>query len=161
MNRMDLHTIHNPEQLNILRTKCRPFDFTKHDKAEVRKLIAEMRKKMHEWRGIGLAATQVGYTEAFFVAQPPEGKFYALFNPKITKTEGKKTLMEEGCLSVPGQYGEVPRYEKVTIEGFNQSGKPVKIKAWGLLAHIFQHETDHLNGILDIDKMKSVKQSVQ
>jgi len=109
---------------------------------------------MHEWHGIGLAATQIGRNEAFFVAQPPQGKFYAVFNPKITKTEDKPILMEEGCLSVPDQYGEVSRYEKLILEGQNQNGKPVKIKAWGLLAHIFQHETDHLSGTLYIDKTK-------
>ena len=117
-------------------------------------MVKEMRMKMHEWHGIGLAATQVGMTESVFVAQAPQGKFYAIFNPKITKTEGKQLLMEEGCLSVPGVYGEVPRYEKIVIEGLDQNGKPIKIKAWDLLAQIFQHETDHLHGILDIDKMK-------
>ncbi len=152
---MELHTIHTLAHEKILRTKCVPFDFTKYTKKEIREMVTEMRKKMHEWHGIGLAATQIGRTEAFFVAQTPNGKFYAIFNPKITKTEGKPILMEEGCLSVPGVYGEVPRYEKITLEGQDQNGKPVKIKAWELLAQIFQHETDHLHGTLDIDKMKT------
>ncbi len=151
---MELHTIHKPDQLKILRTKCKPFDFSKIEKKDLRALIKEMRVKMHEWHGIGLAATQVGRTDQLFVAQTPNGKFYALFNPRITKTEGKPILMEEGCLSVPGIYGEVPRYEKVAIEGLDQNGKTIKIKAWGLLAQVLQHETDHLHGILDIDKMK-------
>jgi peptide deformylase len=155
---MEIHTIHDPKQLKILRTKCGPFDFKKYTKPEIRALVTEMRKKMHEWHGIGLAATQIGRTESFFVAQPPEGKFYAIFNPKITKTEGKPILMEEGCLSIPGQFGETPRYEKINIEGQDQNGKPVKIKAWGLLAHILQHETDHLLGTLYVDKAKSITQ---
>lgn len=151
---MELHTIHKPEQLKILRTKCKPFDFSKIEKKELRALVKEMRIKMHEWHGIGLASTQIGRTDQLFVVQTPNGKFYALFNPRITKTEGKAVLMEEGCLSVPNVYGEVPRYEKIVIEGFDQNGKALKIKAWDLLAQVFQHETDHLHGILDIDKMK-------
>ena len=154
---MEIHTIHNPDQLKILRTKCVPFDFKKYEKKAIRDLVVEMRKKMHEWNGIGLAATQIGRTEAFFVAQPPQGKFYAVFNPKITKTEGRPVAMEEGCLSVPGQYGETMRYEKLTLEGQDQNGKEIKIKAWGLLAHIFQHEYDHLQGRLYIDHAKGVK----
>jgi peptide deformylase len=151
---MQLHTIHTPAENKILRTACEPFDFEKYTKKEIREMVTEMRKKMHEWNGIGLAATQIGRTEAFFVAQPPEGKFYAVFNPKITKTEGETVLMEEGCLSVPGEYGEVSRYEKLLLEGQDQNGKKIKVKAWGLLAHIFQHEYDHLQGTLYIDKSK-------
>lgn len=151
---MELHTIHNDNHKKILRTKCAAFDFTKHTKKEIREMITEMRKKMHEWHGIGLAATQIGRTESFFIAQTPNGKFYAVFNPKITKTEGKALLLEEGCLSVPGVYGEVPRYEKIVLEGQDQNGKPIKVKAWDLLAQFFQHETDHLLGVLDIDKMQ-------
>jgi len=152
---MELHTIHNKEHEKILRTTCRPFDFAHADKKTLRALVTEMRKRMHEWRGVGLAATQIGRTESFFVAQTPNGKFYALFNPKIVKTEGKPVLMEEGCLSVPGVYGEVPRYEEVVIEGTDHNNKKVKVKAWGLLAQIFQHETDHLKGVLCVDKMKT------
>ena len=153
---MELYTIHTPEQKKILRSTCTPFDFTRYTKKEVREIVKEMRMRMHEWNGIGLAATQIGRTEQFFVAQPPQGKFYAIFNPKITKTEGKPVLMEEGCLSVPGEYGEVARYEKLVIEGQDQNGKAIKIKAWGMLAHIFQHEYDHLQGVLYTDKSKNV-----
>ena len=65
--------------------------------------------------------------------------------------------MEEGCLSVPEIFGAVERPEKITLEGFDTGGKKIKIKAWGLLARIFQHETDHLNGILFIDKAKNLR----
>ena len=150
---MELHTIHKPEQNKILRTKCAPFDFAKHDKKELKALVKDMRKKMHEWHGVGLAATQIGLKESFFVAQTPNGKFYAIFNPRITKTE-EPILLEEGCLSVPDRYGEIERYDKVTLEGQDQNGKPIKVKAWGLLAQVFQHETDHLHGALYIDKAK-------
>lgn len=150
---MELHTIHNPEQNKILRAKCKSFDFAKHDNKELKLLITEMRKKMHAWHGVGLAATQIGINEAFFVAQTPNGKFYAIFNPRITKTE-KPIMLEEGCLSVPDRYGEINRFDKIVLEGQDKNGKPIKVKAWGLLAQVFQHETDHLQGVLYTDKAK-------
>jgi peptide deformylase len=151
---MELFTIHNKDQEKILRTTCAVFDFSKYEKKALREMTTEMRKKMHEWRGVGLASTQIGKTEKFFVAQTQNGKFYAIFNPKITKTIGSPIFMEEGCLSAPGVYGFVSRYEDLVLEGFDINNKPIKIKAHGLLAQIFQHETDHLNGVLCIDKMK-------
>ncbi len=115
---------------------------------------------MKEANGVGLAANQIGLTMRVFVAQVPDPsgslKFYSLFNPRIEKTGGEKLLLEEGCLSVPGVYGKVERYERVTLSGFDKNGRSVKIKAWGLLAHVFQHEVDHLNGVLFIDKAKEL-----
>lgn len=156
---MILHTIAEKSQEALLRTKLRPFDFKSHTPAQIKKLVAGMRKKMHEWSGVGLAANQAGFDTQFFVAET-EGKFYAIFNPKITKTFGEPVEMEEACLSVPNQYGRTKRYEKITLEGQDSTGKKIKIKAWGLLAHIFQHETDHLNGLLYIDHaVKTIKAS--
>ena len=86
-------------------------------------------------------------------------KFYAVFNPRIEKSGGEKLFLEEGCLSVPGKYGAVERFERVVLAGFDRNGKPLKIKAWGLLAHVFQHEVDHLNGILFIGKAKGVHEA--
>jgi peptide deformylase len=96
-----------------------------------------------------------------FIAEVPAAdgtkKFYAIFNPTFDKQENKeKILLEEGCLSVPKTFGEVERYKTVKLTGFNKLGKPVKIKAWGLLAHVFQHEVDHLDGKLFIDKAKKI-----
>lgn len=147
---MKLHTIENKPEQKILRTKAVPFDFKKFSKPEIRSLIKEMRLKMIEWHGIGLAANQIGMNVSLFVARNDD-KFYAIFNPEITDRSGEQVLLEEGCLSVPGVYGTTPRYEKVTLQGQDQNGKKIKIKAWGLLAHIFQHETDHLAGKLYID----------
>lgn len=147
---MKLHTIEDKIDEKILHGKAVPFDFSKYNKPEIRQLIKEMRQNMIAWNGVGLAANQVGLNIALFVARN-ENKFYAIFNPEITARSGEKLLLEEGCLSVPGLYGMTPRYEKVTLEGQDQNGKKVKIKAWGLLAHVFQHETDHLAGKLYID----------
>lgn len=147
---MVLYTIHKKEEEKILRTKAVPFDFSKFTKPEIRSLVKEMRLKMIEWHGVGLAANQVGMNISLFVARTDE-KFYAIFNPQITERSGDQLLLEEGCLSVPDIYGMTPRYEKVILQGQDQNGKKIKIKAWGLLAHVFQHETDHLAGKLYID----------
>ncbi|MGB9609181.1 MAG: peptide deformylase, partial [Minisyncoccia bacterium] len=118
-----------------------------------------MRKAMKKAQGIGLSANQVGLPYRLFIAEIPEKngkKFYAIFNPKVEKLEGKSLELDEGCLSVPGVFGKVPRREKIIISGFNRYGKPIKIKAWGLLAHIFQHEIDHLDGKIFIEKAKKI-----
>lgn len=115
-------------------------------------------------QGVGLAAPQIGIDARVFVAQEPSkdgrgywGKFYAIFNPKIESISKKLISDHEGCLSVPGYYGTVERADKITISGFDKNNRPIKIKASGYLARIFQHEIDHLDGILYIDKSKDVK----
>ncbi len=111
---------------------------------------------MQEYEGIGLSANQIGLDVKVFVAKI-ENKFYAVFNPEIIQTSKEVITMDEGCLSVPGLFGSVERPAKVTIKGIDPVGKPIKIKAWGLLARVFQHEMDHLNGKLFIDKAKQVE----
>lgn len=152
---MKLYTIHSQEEEKLLRKKLAPFNFEKYTAKEVTKLVNDMRKAMHKYNGIGLAGNQVGLDAQVFVATT-EGKFYAIFNPKIEKTLGEPMLFDEGCLSVPGKSGTIKRYEKIVISGQDKTGKPIKLKAWGLLAQIFQHETDHLAGTLYIDKAESV-----
>jgi peptide deformylase len=120
-----------------------------------------MRIQMKAANGVGLSANQIGISERFFVGEIPDSqgkpKFYAIFNPKITKVSKKKTeTQEEGCLSVPEIWGPVERYSEVVLEGQDSTGKKVKIKAWGLLARMFQHEVDHLDGKLFIDRAKHV-----
>ncbi len=158
---MKILTIIDKKDEKFLRRKTKPVNHSDFSKAELRKLLNEMRSAMRTADGIGLSANQVGLENRFFIAELPDrkkgaNKIYAVFNPEITKRSGEVTELEEGCLSVPGKYGRVPRYEKVTLSGLDQNGKPVKIKAWGLLAHVFQHEVDHLDGILFIDKAKEL-----
>ena len=148
-------TINDEEQEKFLRRKASEFDFSKHGKKEIREIIKTMRVEMTKAIGLGLSANQLGLDMRLFVAKV-EGKQYAIFNPEITKLSKERVLMEEGCLSVPELYGVVERPEKITIEGFDANAKKIKIKAWGILARVFQHETDHLNGILFIDKAKSL-----
>lgn len=96
---------------------------------------------------------QVGVSKRIIVVDTGEGQgLIELINPEIIETEGKD-IMEEGCLSVPGQTGKVIRASKVTVKGLNRGGKEVRIRAEGFLARAFQHEIDHLNGILFIDKV--------
>ncbi len=153
-------TITNKKDEKILRRKTEEFDFEKFSRKEIGELLRTMRKAMHAARGIGLSANQLGLPFRVFVAEVPgrEGgkKFYAVFNPKIEKAVGEKVPFEEGCLSVPLTYGTVERSERITLAGFDKNGRSLKIKAWGLLARVFQHEADHLDGKLFIDKAKSV-----
>jgi len=144
----------------FLRKKTVDFNFQKHGRGEINALISKMREVMSSAKGIGLSANQIGLNFKVFVAEVPKSrgtsKFYAVFNPKIEKVSGEIATFEEGCLSVPYKYGEVERPQKITISGFNKSGRPIKIKAWGLLARVFQHEIEHLNGQLFTDKAKRV-----
>ena len=155
-------TIGHKNEEKFLRKKTPSLVIAREDKKELKKLVNKMRVIMKQSNGIGLSANQIGLQKRIFVAQVPdeEGrqKFYAVLNPQITKLSSKKTLNEEGCLSVPQTItGLVERPEKVVLEGYNIQSKKIKIKAWGLLARVFQHEVDHLNGTLFIDKTKSLK----
>ncbi len=135
----------------LLREKTAEVKETQFGSAEFLELVKTMKETMKTARGVGLAANQVGQNLRLFVAEV-ENKSYVVANPRITKTSAKTVPMEEGCLSAPGVWGVVERPESVEIEGRNQFGKKIKIKAKGLLARVFQHEIDHLDGILFIDK---------
>ena len=176
---MKILTINDKKKEKFLRQKTAEFDFKtystsadeKFSKKQISKLIADMKNTMEKAPGIGLSANQVGLNLKLFVAQIPETRlekdeekisieateFYAIFNPEIKKSSKEKTIMEEGCLSVPGIFGEVERPEKITLTGLDKNGEKIELKAEGLLAKVFQHETDHLNGILFIDKAKNIR----
>ena len=114
-----------------------------------------MKLVMQEANGIGLSGNQIGLEHRVFVAKQGK-KAYVVFNPEIVKESEEKHPMEEGCLSVPLSYGEVERAEKIVVRGRDINGRKVKYKINGLLARIFQHEIDHLNGVLFIDKAKEI-----
>jgi len=157
---MNIFTTNNKKEEKFLRQRVPVFDFSKHFKKEINDLLKTMKEKMKEAEGIGLSANQLGLSHKLFIARVPSGdgqiKSYAIFNPEITKLSKEKTSLIEGCLSVPELLGTVTRPEKITLIGLDKNGKNIKIKAWGILARVFQHETDHLNGILFIDKAKEV-----
>jgi peptide deformylase len=157
----DIWVVSDKKEEKFLRRKTADFDFKKYTKKEIADLISGMRRIMRAANGIGLSANQIGLNLNMFVAEVPDvdkggTKFYALFNPKIEKKSGTTAVLEEGCLSIPGTWGYVPRDERLLLSGFDKNGKPVKIRAWGLLAHVFQHETDHLQGKLFTDRTKKV-----
>ena len=131
--------------------------------AELHQLIDDMIETMREAPGVGLAAPQVNVPLSLFVAEFGDEndeevplQTYTFVNPKITKTSKETEVGVEGCLSIPGIVGEVIRPHSATIEGFDRDGNPIKIEAKGWLARIFQHETDHLHGVLFTDHALNV-----
>ncbi|MDB4940148.1 MAG: def [Candidatus Doudnabacteria bacterium] len=142
----------------ILRKKTRQVSFPLSP--TVKKLIKDMGDTVKKAEGIGLAAPQVGHDLAIIVVDletmgvPP----FVLINPEVVKFSKKKTDMEEGCLSIPKVFGIVPRPEDIVFKGYNILGKEITAAADGMLAKVLQHEIDHINGILIIDKIKKYTQ---
>ena len=123
-------------------------------------LVQDMVETMHAGNGVGLAAPQVGVSERVIVVHVPEdeeqpgsGQLYALINPEVSRASDEVIEGLEGCLSVPGYVGEVARHASVTVKGQDLKGKKVRVKAEGFLARAFQHEIDHLDGVLFIEKL--------
>ena len=122
----------------------------------IQKLIGDMLETMHaDPVRVGLAAPQVGVSLRVIIIGIPEEEDIVLINPELVRRTGER-LINEGCLSVPGYFGQVKRAESVTVKGRNQYGKEIRIKADGLLAQALEHEIDHLNGLLYIDHMESM-----
>ena len=117
---------------------------------DIRRLIDRMYEVMEDSSGLGLAAPQIGVELQVFTYDIGEGP-HAFVNPKIVRRKGEQVAVE-GCLSIPGIQGDVPRAEQVTLSGLDENGKPARIRAEGLLARVFQHEMDHLQGQLFIDR---------
>jgi peptide deformylase len=153
----------------VLRRKARPV--TKFDK-DLQILIDDMIDTMRDAPGVGLAAPQVGVSERVIVveyAEPEEveegeepreiePKLYVMVNPEIVKSSPDTVVGVEGCLSIPTLVGEVERAQEVRIRGLNRRGQPMKVKAEGWLARIFQHEIDHINGVVFTDLATQVWQ---
>ena len=139
----------------ILTTKAHPVTTIT---AADHKLVRDMIETMYEQSGVGLAANQVGVLKSVFVASPSQekGQELVFFNPEIIKKEG--VIKEfEGCLSIPEFFEPVKRAKTVWMRAMTLEGRMVEVKGTGLLARIFQHETDHLNGILFVDRLGPVK----
>ncbi|OGN95811.1 MAG: peptide deformylase [Chloroflexi bacterium RBG_13_51_18] len=122
----------------------------------IKKLIANMRETLHATPGrVGLAAPQVGVSLRVTVIGIPEEEDIILINGEIVRRKGKR-LVNEGCLSIPGYIGELYRAESVTVKGLDIKGMEIRIKAEGLLSQALEHEIDHLNGTLYIDRMENM-----
>ena len=153
----------------VLRRKARPV--TKFDE-KLQTLIDDMVDTMRDAPGVGLAAPQVGISERVIVveyAEPEEveegeepkevePKLYVMVNPEIVKSSPETVVGVEGCLSIPTLVGEVERAHEVRIKGLNRRGQPMKLKVDGWLARIFQHEIDHVNGVVFTDRATQVWQ---
>jgi peptide deformylase len=115
-------------------------------------LIDHMMRVMRRANGVGLAAPQLGVLQRVIVVAPVDHRPIALINPVITESFGEQ-IGQEGCLSIPGLYGNVPRAEKVEVEALDRRGREIVVELQGMPARIVQHEIDHLDGILFIDKV--------
>jgi len=172
--------IDNDDDKKTLKMHCRP---VKLPDRSLKQLVADMFETMHANNGVGLAAPQVGLPIQLCIIEIPAeteerddgtvvtiapAEPYVLFNPKIVKTSGEEVLRDEGCLSLPGWYGQVPRQTWVTVEFQDITGKARRLRrADGLLGWAIQHEVDHLNGILfterirDLSTLRDVTQPVE
>jgi peptide deformylase len=120
----------------------------------VRKLAGDMIETMHAASGVGLAAPQVGVPLRLIVIGLPEEEDFVLINPEIVRRSGER-MVTEGCLSIPGYFGEIKRAQRVTVKGKDLSGKEIRIKAEELMAQALEHEIDHINGVLYIAHLES------
>lgn len=152
----EIITIPNP----ILRKKARKV--TEFDRG-FQELVNDMIETMREAPGVGLAAPQIAVSERLIVVEYGDDedddapkKLFVVANPVITAASEEMVLGIEGCLSVPELVGEVERHEAIVVKGQNRYGKPTRIKADGWLARIFQHEMDHLDGVLYPDRTNKV-----
>ncbi|MBP7248333.1 MAG: peptide deformylase [Negativicutes bacterium] len=135
----------------ILKKQSNPI--SKIDK-NIKKLIQDMFDTLAEAEGVGLAAPQVGENVRLIVLNMGDGPF-EIINPVIIDEVGEQVGVE-GCLSVPGFYGDVTRFLQVTVGGINSKGKKVKVTGEGLLARALQHEIDHLDGVLYLDRAEAL-----
>ena len=146
---------------NFLRQPTRPVTVITDD---VHTLIDDMIETMYDEPGVGLAAIQVGSDQSIIVydASPSEEERQAqvLINPEIVSSEGHQLSENEGCLSVPDFRADVKRAARVRVEGLDRKGQPVAFEADGFLAILLQHEIDHLNGILFIDRISALKREM-
>jgi len=144
----------------ILHKKSEPVKASSILSAKFKKLITDMAETMLAKDGVGLAAPQIGESIRVIVVNTKDGVL-PLINPEIKKKSWRQETDEEGCLSVPGVYGYVKRPANIEVSGLTQTGEKIDLKAKGLLARVIQHEVDHLDGILFIDKAKRLKQTIQ
>lgn len=166
MTTKDIITIPNP----LLRQRSQRIG---HIDAEIRELAASMMQATLDWEanrehefGAALAAVQVAKLYRIVVIREDfddkTNKTFAVFiNPEIVKTEGQPVEELEGCLSVTDIYGSVARYPKVKIKALNLEGKPVRVTATGFLARVFQHEIDHTNGVVFVDRIENPRKLYQ
>lgn len=151
---LEIRTFGDP----VLREKCAPVEAIDDD---LRQLAEDMQETMYEADGIGLAAPQVGVPVRLFVydVRDPDIAPGVLVNPDIVESSGK-SKDEEGCLSIPGLSEIVERKASILVRGLGLDGEPVEIRAEGLLSRCLQHEADHLDGVLFLDRVSPLKRKM-
>jgi peptide deformylase len=144
----------------VLKKKCEEVERVDE---EVRKLIRDMQETMYHASGVGLAACQVGISRRVIVVDvsplDPEKDFFALVNPEVVSGEGEIEY-EEGCLSVPDCSEKVKRKEKILVRGLSPDGNEIEISGEGIMAIALQHEIDHINGMLILDRISRLKREI-
>ncbi len=144
----------------ILRQVARPVQSLNGD---LHQLIQDMVETMYAAPGVGLAANQVGSLHRVFVANPSEdhdpAKLLVVINPQLVESQGE-FISEEGCLSIPEFRDEVRRARRVLVRGLDRNERPIEVEGEDLLARIFQHEIDHLNGVLFVDRLSPAKRDI-
>ena len=140
----------------VLRGKALP---VKEIAPEILNLIKDMAETMYTASGVGLAASQVGVPKRIILVDGEEEGLIVLINPMIIKSEGE-VVAEEGCLSVPDIYNQVKRSSKVTVKALDENGDPIEITKEDLTARALQHEIDHLDGILFIDRIGRMERQI-
>lgn len=139
---------------DVLREKAKPIARINES---VHKLLDDLRDTMYSNKGVGLAAPQIGVLKRAIVVDAGEG-LIELINPEILEASGKEADLE-GCLSIPGVLGEVERAASVVVQGLDREGREIKVQANGFCARALQHEIDHLDGILFIDRAVKIRQA--
>jgi peptide deformylase len=124
---------------------------------DIHSLVQEMVDTMSQAKGVGLSAVQVGRLLRLFVVRVPKDQPRAFINPDILETSIEQEPFEEGCLSIPGLYTDVVRSSSIRVQAWNAKGRPFTLTADGYLARVIQHEYDHLEGILFIDRVDTKK----
>ena len=156
---MSFPVLKNPHP--SLRQKSMAVDLGNLKDQATQDFIDELMLTMKDERGIGIAAPQVGRHDRIIIVEN-QGASAVFVNPKIISKSWRKMDSEEGCLSVPDVWGMVRRHRAVAVRGFDRFGEPMEVKAEGLASCVFQHEIDHLDGILFIDRMtRKISQSAK
>ena len=156
MTLLPIRTVPDP----ILRRKARKIREVNN---AIRELANNMVATMHEAHGVGLAAPQVGVPQRLFIADPSAGRsaddLIILINPRLVE-EGGVQREEEGCLSLPGFTAAVPRPTRLVLEGQNRDGATTSVEGEGLLARVFSHELDHLDGALFVNRLRGIRRDL-
>ena len=139
-----------------LRVKTKPVRKLNPGLIQTLKQMVKLTKTFQDPEGVGLASTQIGLEESFFVAKDQQ-KFILVINPKLLSNSKRTKSYFEGCLSIPGTWGQVKRYTNIKVSYQDETGKIIALSLTGVLAWIFQHEIDHLNGILFPDRVLEQK----